>query len=327
MDNTIIVVNNEPYCIWDHDLKGRNNEFLESIDVEYFDYVLNTHLSTEDEKRAAVSLRMSFHHVLETMFSLLGSYVQAPDCAYAWIIKCSTTDLREVVRRVNQGDKSLFAKLKLTDVSWQAIAELIFCCYMPSTEKNKITIELFARLWQRLAYEFLDQDYIDEYNSLKHGFRIRAGGFALAVGLEHQYGVPPPADEMKLIGKSEYGSSFFKLEPIGPEKKNRSLRSRRISLNWKIEKITLLIQLISMSINNITSALKFLNGYSPSSLKFTRPTEDDDFEKPWLYSPGVTRFNMDFTIDENSVVPTNRKELLERLKEKESQQIHPADPE
>lgn len=123
---------------------------------------------------------------------------------------------------------------------------------------------------------------------------------------------------MKLIGHSEYGASFFKLESIGSEKKNRSLRSRRISLNWKIEKITLLIQLISMSINNVISALKFVNGYSPASLKFTRPTEDEDFEKPWLYSPGVISFNMDFTIDKSSVVPTTRKGLLERLKREES---------
>jgi hypothetical protein len=317
-DNTIIVVNDEPYCIWERDLKGRNKDFLESIDVDYFDCVLDTNLKAENEKRAAVSLRMSFHHALETMFSLLGSYVQAPDCAYAWIIKCSTSSLRAIVGRINEGDKSLFTKLKLPGMSWQAIAELIFRSYLPGTEKNKITTELFARLWQRLAHEFLDQDYIDEYNSLKHGFRIRAGGFALAIGLEHQYGVAPPADEMKLIGNSEYGSSFFKLEPIGPEKKNRSLRSRRVSLNWKIEKITILIQFISMSINNVTAALKILNGYSPSSLKFTRPTEDDDFNKPWLYSPGVTRFNMDYNIDENSIVPTTRKELLERLKEKES---------
>lgn len=50
MNNTIIVVNDEPYCVWEHDLKGRNKDFLESIDVEYFDYVLNTNLTAEDEK-------------------------------------------------------------------------------------------------------------------------------------------------------------------------------------------------------------------------------------------------------------------------------------
>ncbi len=147
------------------------------------------------------------------------------------------------------------------------------------------------------AYEYLDKNYIDEYNSLKHGFRIKAGGFGLSIDLEHQYGLPPPDDEMKLIGHSEYGASFIRLESIFPEKKNRSLRSRRISLNWKIEKVTLLIQLISMSINNVVSALKFVNGYSPTSLKFTRPSKDDDFDKPWRHSPGVTRFNMDFNIN------------------------------
>ncbi len=151
MVNTIIVVNNEPYCIWEHDIIGRNNEFLESIDMDYFDYVLNTHLSTEDDKRAAVSLGMSFYQALETLFSLLGSYVQAPDCAYAWIAKCSTPDLREVIVRINQEDKTLFSKLRLTDISWKAIPDSIFIRYMPETEKNKITTELFAQLWQRLT--------------------------------------------------------------------------------------------------------------------------------------------------------------------------------
>lgn len=29
----------------------------------------------------------------------------------------------------------------------------------------------------------MDMNHVDEYNSIKHGFRIRSGGFALAVGL------------------------------------------------------------------------------------------------------------------------------------------------
>jgi hypothetical protein len=60
-------------------------------------------------------------------------------------------------------------------------------------------------------------------NSIKHGFRIRAGDFALAVGPEHEYGVAPPDDEMKLLGKSDYGSTFFRIESVGNGKRNRSL--------------------------------------------------------------------------------------------------------
>ena len=173
---------------------------------------------------------------------------------------------------------------------------------------------MYAKLWQKLAHEFLDEVHIQEYNSLKHGFRIKSGGFALAVGKEHEYGVPPPANEMQLLGESEHGTTFFKLEPIGTTPGNRSLRSRRISLNWKIEKIALLIQLVSMSIRNITSALQIINGSNPSELEFVRPTEDSDFDKPWQFSPGVTNCSFDFNIDEEQIVPTTKKELLKELK-------------
>lgn len=71
----------------------------------------------------------------------------------------------------------------------------------------------------------------------------------------------------------------------------------------------------SMSITNVVSALKIANGSSPAINKFVRPTEDDDFRKPWRYSPGVTVCSLDFVIDESKVIPTTRKELLDRLKE------------
>lgn len=313
LDNTIIVVNEEPYCIWEVDLKQRNKEFLDGIDVNYFDYILNAHLSTDDEKRASIVLRATFHHALETMVSLLGAYIQAPDCVYAWIAKCSNPDLRALLQKVNKGNTTVFTKLKIKNVSWKSIAEVIFRSYLPGTEKNRRTTEAFSKLWQRLTYEYLDENHINEYNSLKHGFRVKSGGFGLSVGIEHEYGVSPPENEMQLIGYSEHGTSFFKLENIGDRKRSRNVRSRKVLLNWKIEKIALLIQLISISITNITSALLIANGAKPSTLKFVRPSKDDDFEKPWEYSPGVTSCNLDFSIDESWVTPTTRAELLKKL--------------
>jgi len=314
LDSTIIVVNEEPYCIWEVDLKGRNNEFLKGIDIDYFDYIVSVHLEAEDKKRASIALRATFHHALETMFSLLCAYIQAPDCVYAWISKCSNTDLRSILRKINKRDRVLFSKLALKTISWESVAELIFQWYMPGTEKNTSTSKLFAQFWHRLANEYLDENYILEYNSLKHGFRVKSGGFALAVGKEHKYGVPPPANEMKSIGQSKYGTTFFKLEPVGETKGNRSLRSRRISLNWKIEKVTLLIQLISMSITNVSSALQIVNGANPGEKRFVRPSKDSDFDKPWQFSPGVTNCSMDFIIRPDQVVPVTKKELLEKLK-------------
>ena len=313
VQNSIFVVNEEPYCIWEIDIAERNREFLDGIDVKYFDYLLNVYLESEDEKRAAIALRATLHHAMETMFSLLGAYIQAPDCAYAWIAKCSNNDLRQLVKKIGSHCNTLFTKLNVGQVSWESISKLVFQCYKPGSDRNTQTTKLFASLWQRLANELIDANHIDEYNSIKHGFRVRSGGFSIAVGLEHEYGMDPPAEEMKMIGSSEHGSSFFKIEPIGVLKGNRSLRSRRISINWKVEKVALLIQLVSMSINNIVSALKIANGATAGTCQFLRPVEDADFDKPWSYSTGVTSCNIDFVINEDDVVPTTRKKLWERL--------------
>ena len=48
-------------------------EFLNGIDVEYFDYAIKAHLETDDEKRASIALRTISHHAIETLFSLLGA--------------------------------------------------------------------------------------------------------------------------------------------------------------------------------------------------------------------------------------------------------------
>lgn len=112
MQSTIFAVNDEPFCLWEVDLAARNRAFLDGIDPDYFNYVLQAHANTDDEKRALVAIRLVLHHAIETMFSLLGAFVQAPDCSYAWIAKCSNGELREFAERVNPADASLITKLK-----------------------------------------------------------------------------------------------------------------------------------------------------------------------------------------------------------------------
>lgn len=310
MQNSIFMVNEEPYCLWEVDIRERNKEFLEGIDTEYFDYALMVHLKADDEKRASIALRTTLHHATETLFSLLGAYIQAPDCAYAWVAKCSNKDLRELLNKIRIGNKRLFTKLEIERVTWSNVANSIFSGYLPNTERNKQTVKLFADLWLTLAHTFTEQNHIDEYNCIKHGFRIRSGGFSLAFGIEHEYGVPPPIEEMKTIGSSEFGTTFFKIESVRPGKGDRNLISRRKSLNWTINRTILLIQLISCSINNVTSALKIANGAKAGTCKFLRPEEDAVFQKPWQFSSGVTNMNMDFVIDENLIPEISKQELL-----------------
>lgn len=314
LQNTIIVVNEEPYCVWEIDLEKRNIEFIEGIDVDYFEYLLNVHLNAEDEKRASIALKTTLHHAVETFFSLLGAYIQAPECVYAWVAKCKNEELRSLVKKIAENDPSVFTKLNIEKVSWESLAGLIFQSYMPNTERADSTKKLFAKFWGLLAHEFLNDKNIDEYNSLKHGFRVRSGGFSLAIGVQSAKGVAPPREEMKSFGSSEHGTKFIRMESIGGTKNNRSLRSKKVSLNWSVERVVLQLQLVCMSINNIISALKIANGIEAGKCKFVRPIEDGDFEKPWSFSPGVMSLSMDFVIDETQVVSVTKGELIKVLK-------------
>ena len=164
--------------------------------------------------------------------------------------------------------------------------------------------------------EFNNNAYVDEYNALKHGFRVRPGGFTLAAGVEHEYGVDPPADEMKTIAASQFGATFLKIESLGAAKGSRHIRSRQISVNWSLERTILLHQLVHMSIKNAVSALKVINNYKPGECLFLRPQDDDDFQEPWRHSPGVTNMNFDHTLDESLLPPVTKADLLAKLRER-----------
>lgn len=196
------------------------------------------------------------------------------------------------------------------------MATVVFAAYQPGTERQRETAKHFAHLWGALTDELTNQAYIDEYNALKHGFRARPGGLSLAVGVEPTYGVPPPESEMKTIGQSAFGATFLKIETVGSTKGNRHIRSRQMSVNWSLERIVLLQQLVYMSIYNVVSALKVVNGYTPSSCRFLRPENDSDFEQPWKHSTGITSVNFDYVIDGNLLPTLSRTDLLAKLRAK-----------
>lgn len=317
MQNSIILVNDEPFCVWDFDLKERCREFLRGLDPDYFEYATTAHIGTQDEKRASVALRLALHHGMETFFSLVGALVQAPDCPHAWLSKCSTPALRSVVERLNKADPSLFTKLSLSSPSWPELARCVFITYLPGTERQTQTIQGFTELWQRMAHEFLSAEHIDEYNSLKHGFRVRSGGFGIAVAQEASPGVEPPPEAFKELGKSDFGSSFFKVEPLTTTPGDRSLVVSHQSINWSIEKIVLLNRAVYLSINNIVTALRIVNGFPPSECKFLRPEDQNDFLSPWRYSPGVGSTIWKRAANQAVARSLTRRELLDALAKRE----------
>src|SRR5258708_5439980 len=212
-----VAVDETPYCVWEYDLRDRNLRFVEQLDHKYFEYLaltLGPDLDGEPRQRAAIALRTGYHHALETFFTMLCAAIQAPGCMVGWIQKCSTKQLRSLVRKIEEGRHHLYNRIGLPVVTWQALSGVINLFNYPDQSRTAETQRLYATLWSRFAADFLDDFHIKEYNSIKHGFRARAGGFTLAAGTEREYGVSPPKDEIHVIGGSEYGTSFYAAEQI-----------------------------------------------------------------------------------------------------------------
>jgi hypothetical protein len=315
MKQTIFAVGDEPYCLWENDVGERTREFLAGLDADFFSYVLQAHMETEDEKRASVAIRLALHHGTETLFSLLGAFVQAADCPYAWIAQCRTEELRKVVSRIGAGDDSLITRWEKPFLSWADVATAVLRTLEPGTEKHKRNVRGFGTVWNALAGELQNEVVNHEYNAIKHGFRTRTGGFTLAFGREETGGVPAPESAMKVLGGSQFGAMFYKVETLKGSG-GRHLRSRRTAVNWSLERDILLLQLIQMSINNVISALKVENGVRADECQFQTLSDDEDFMRAWSYSTGVTTMNFDFVLDENELPEVTKADILKQLRER-----------
>ena len=317
LQGAVFAVDDEPYCLWDTQLSELNSEFLANLDPEYFDYCLRTCLEGHDDRRASLALKQALHHSIETLFSLLGAYLQAPRHAYAWIAKCSTPQLISFVRRISAGDKTVLTTVVLPSVSWKAVAHCVMHDYCPGTDRNARTVELYGDLWSRLAHELCDTEQRDEYNAIKHGFRVANGGFGLAIGIEHAYGVPPPSEEVQQLAHSTFGASFLKVEKIGNDKGGRNLKAHRVVVNWSLEQIAPLSQLVYMSIKNVVSALRLVNGVTSTPCEGRRPEIDDDFLRPWATEAVVKSMKIENVFNDTAVPQMSREDLLQMLRQRQ----------
>jgi hypothetical protein len=311
MRTAAFAVLNEPYIL-ECEEESRNIDFLRGIDAGYFHFIADAFADIPDDpatqQRAAVSLRLAYHHAMETFFSLVGCLLQAPECAYAWLAKCQTVHLRKLVGEISSGQADFLRRIEIDTIDWLSISLVVHsrCDFEGGGEKAG---KLFAELWQRLATEFLNHANINEYNSLKHGFRVRPGGFSLSISLDRDNAAGPRKPVH--LGGSKYGSTYLLLEQVGgPEKTNRNYRSREHSSNWSLERTILSLHLLASSINNVVCMLKLLNDAPPRETHFERPSDDADFRRPWTYRLPVTHWTCDLAIPDEAFSAYSKEELL-----------------
>lgn len=303
-------VDDEPWCVWEWDLPERNLEFIEAISPDYFEHLAKVHIGQadgEDRRLAAVAIRLGYGQALEAFFALALATLQAPDCVPGWLSRYRLVQLHSLVRKVSAHEPVL-TKLLLPEMSWDALANLVLCFRLESQERDRQVKDSYGTLWARLARDFSDEEQSHEYNCIKHGLRIRPGGFTLRVGQEEVPGVAASPDRMHPLGGSEFGCSMLKPEPIGQDRHH--FRLRRTSRNWQLENLAHGLVLIASSIRNLTSFLRIVNGVEPATVQFSWPQDLAVFKEPWKRSVGVTSFNLDTTVANTDIRPLGQDEIL-----------------
>jgi hypothetical protein len=317
------IVGERPLCVWGLDIKSDALEFLDNLDATYFEYIANSHIQniTEDkpyEKEsqfAALAIRMAYSQALETLFALLCAAIQAPYCIHAWIDNYQSQELYTLVRKIHNWEP-VETMLSVKRVTWQTISETIFeSLVLEDKEKETEIKQDFENLWSRFASQFLDNNFSLEYNSIKHGLRVRPGGFYFAIGMEEKAGVAASKEKMQMLGKSDFGSYFLASKRISES--NQHIEMRRYHRNWSPEDLFWGLHLISLSITNIKSALRIINGVPASDVKFTWAIDRNSYQEPWNRATqiGVTSVS-GFQIDIKPDFITNfsKEEILARYR-------------
>ncbi|MEJ7700069.1 MAG: hypothetical protein WKF71_10550 [Pyrinomonadaceae bacterium] len=300
------VVDEQPYCLWDREVSAKNLDLLNRIDPDYFNYlaVVNYNLlkNNETEKKvkqhAAISLRTSYSHGLEAFFALIGAAIQAPDCVLGWLLKYQNSDLLKIVKKINSHE-FLYTNIQNSPISWKIVSDFIFSPFSASEDEHlKLNIEKFSDIWSYFADDFTNQNFIDEYNAIKHGFRVQIGGFFVAI------------DNIK--SGNEFGSSYFQQEKI--DKHNFLIHEQ--SRNWQPENYYHALHLISDSIRNIITFLKGFNGSDTNDLKYVFLKDLDLFSKPWEKGIGLSDMKSHSTIPIDKIPLLTEEQILIRYDSK-----------
>lgn len=309
----VFAVGERPYCCWEWDLEDRNVRFIDGLDTSSYgtfaDMCLDE-LRTDAKLSASIALRGAYHQAVETLFSLLGAYVQAPEAVPAWLSKCQTSDLEGVVHALREGLPILTQagrhSIKLEDLSRYILRH----CWTDEVGPDS-TAARFARFWRRLAADLLDPNHRAEYNAIKHGLRVSPGGFNLSVGVQDEPTVAAPADRMRSMGGSFFGSTFLRSEKVGMT--SHHMRVRSVSLNWSAEAMAQRLRLLSLSIANVVGSLRCELGAPPETVEFRRPERPVVFEDAWSWSPGIRISALDTVVRVEEEDECSKAELLADL--------------
>lgn len=303
------VVGEEPHCIWGGDLIVENREYIENLELDYYEYcaeVLLDQLSTENEKKSALALRGLYFQAMETFFAVLFAALQAPHCVAGWLHYYRRRHVLPIIQKIQVGEP-FRSRIPLASVSWENIAKVINGYEMEDEERKPLLIRRYSESWAFFARRYQDEDLYSEYNGIKHGLRIHSGGFELAIGMNAPDGTPAPPEKMLSLGGSPFGTRYGVAENIAGDKCNFCIK--RKSINWSARQMVASLRILSISLYNVISFLKVANGFPPNQVGFKYPSNDEYFDELYVEDVGASSFEMTCILPEKQMPLKTKKEI------------------
>jgi hypothetical protein len=256
-----IFVGDKPYRVWSKESTPATAMFLDGVNYDYFSALADMferELDCEHAWAIRLALRTTYGQALEAFFALLFAVLQAPLDPAAWLLLYRAEDIVGLLQRF-EGGADLPSFILLPEPrTWESVVRLFYPLDLGEIDAPDLKVTRFAELWKRLSEEMLDPVAAAEYNSLKHGFRARAGGSTFVI-------------DGHLVLDSEHGSWFPLLE-----KNNRNVFIRVAARTWSPKVLCSTLRLIASSIGNLLTVLRQLNStQDPPPLELSIPTEED----------------------------------------------------
>ncbi len=272
------MVADRPFCVWGWDLEKENLDFIDSLDPKYLDSLrstLKTQIDEDGNQHAAVALRMMYSQALETFFAVLFAAFQAPHQLAAWLVKYQPGDVRKLIRLVNNGS-SFVSNVLLEAVSWKDLCRTVHSSAANQQKVRPMVETGIAPMWERYAIDYLNEDLNREFNSIKHGLRVRPGGFCFQIwGPDANKDGPPTLD----LGSSDFGTKYPSPQGLSGTNFNFLLQNQHVY--WSPENLSVGLEGLVMSIHNVLSFLQVELGHPGPDLVFKLPDSQEDCMEPW----------------------------------------------
>jgi len=322
MQKIPFMVHDTPYYLIGNDIIKLNLRFLKDFQPEYFhetSKVLFSSFQTSKNKKEknylASQIKTLYHQAVETFFAYLFGSLQAPLCIIAWLQLYRIKSLREFVEIINTDTSFPYFKISLKKYSWfQLSKQFNFFKHEDEQIHNNI-INGYAKFWRKIADDIINEDKYVEFNQIKHGFRIKPGGFSLYIQEEVKKGKNNNPIIPVLSG--EFGSTIYKPEfYISNDKRTNILSLSTISNNWNIDFYIKSLELLEYSLKNIKSFLIGLVSNTLNEQLFYFPDDINLFDEVNASSNPISSSKLNNNFENLDLTDFNKSDVKKSYEEK-----------